>query len=204
MILVVLGAGGLLVGLGSLLRHRSQPQPPAGSVSAHAPSAIKPAAQAVAAYTVAPDVPKYIEIPGIGVKKSRVVGIGLKNGQISSPDNIYDAGWYHASSKPDQSGAMFIFGHVSSWQANGIFYNLKKMKVGNQVTITRGDNKTFNYKVEKIKTYDANNVDMNEVLSPVAAGKNGLNIMTCSGTVIKGTSNFTNRLVIFTSQLPAM
>ncbi len=59
----------------------------------------------------------------------------------------------------------------------------------------------FAYTREKIKTYDADNVDMNEVLGPVDADKNGLNLMTCAGTVKKGTSDFTQRLVVFTSQV---
>ncbi len=201
LVLIVLGLAGLLVSMALIFRSHNEPKPPSGASTAHAPSATKPAEQAVAQYKVAPDLPKYIEIPSIDVKKSRVVGLGLKNGQISTPDNIYDAGWYRDSSKPDQAGTMFIFGHVSSWQANGLFYNLKKIKVGDKVTVTRGDDKVFNYKVQKIKTYDADNVDMNEVLGPVDADKNGLNLMTCAGTVKKGTSDFTQRLVVFTSQV---
>jgi LPXTG-site transpeptidase (sortase) family protein len=123
----------------------------------------------------------------------------MKSGQIAVPDNIYDTGWYDGSSKPGQPGAMFIYGHVSSWTADGVFYNLKKLKTGDQIIVTRGDNTTFTYQVSLTKIYPYNNVDMNTVLAPVNPAKPGLNLMSCTGQVIKGTSEFNERLVVFTS-----
>jgi sortase A len=94
---------------------------------------------------------------------------------------------------------MFIYGHVSSWTNDGVFYNLKKLKAGDTITITRGDNTTYNYQVVSVKIYPYNNVDMEQVLAPIDASKPGLNLMTCTGQVIKGTSEFNERLVVFTS-----
>ncbi|MEI9913455.1 MAG: class F sortase [Candidatus Saccharibacteria bacterium] len=59
-----------------------------------------------------------------------------------------------------QAGAMFIYGHVSSWTADGIFFNLKKLVQGDKIVITRGDNKTYTYQVVSTKIYPYNNVDM--------------------------------------------
>jgi sortase (surface protein transpeptidase) len=163
-------------------------------------SSTKPSARSVAHYQVAPDVPKYISIPAIKLSTTRVMQLGLtKNNQIAVPNNIYDAGWYNQSAKPGQPGATFIYGHVSSWQANGAFYNLKKLQPGDSVTITRGDNKTFTYKVVSSKVYPYDHVNMNQVLAPVDPSRPGLNLMTCAGQVIKGTSEFNERLVVFTS-----
>ena len=199
-VLIGLGLIGLVVSGVLLLSSRNNPKPPPGISLTHAPSAVKPTPKAVAAYTVAPDLPKYITIPTISVNEARVVGLGLlKDGEISNPDNIYDAGWYKASAKPGQAGAMFIYGHVSSWTANGVFYNLKKLKAGNQIIISRGDDQTFTYQVVTSKTFPRDAVDMNAVLAPVDPNKPGLNLMTCTGKVIPGTSDFTERLVVFTS-----
>jgi LPXTG-site transpeptidase (sortase) family protein len=123
----------------------------------------------------------------------------VKNNQIAVPDNIYDAGWYNGSAKPGQKGAMFIYGHVSSWKAKGIFYNLKKLKPGDSITVTRGDDSTFTYKVVTTKIYPYNNVDMKQVLAPADQNKPGLNLMTCTGKIIKNTSEFEQRLVVFTT-----
>jgi hypothetical protein len=40
---------------------------------------------------------------------------------------------------------------------------------------------------------------MKQVLSPINPNKPGLNLMTCTGHVMKGTSEFSERLVVFTS-----
>lgn len=199
-------AVGLILGLvAAVLFYRSWSggplSPPSDSQSQTGqPSAVKPSKQSIASYQVAPTLPKYIALPSIGVENTRVFQLGLeKDDQIATPNNIFDAGWYDASSKPGQPGAMFIYGHVSSWQADGIFYNLKKLKPGDKVIVTRGDNKTYTYQVNSSKIYPHDKVDMKAVLAPIDSSKPGLNLMTCTGQVIKGTSEFNERLVVFTS-----
>ncbi|MHB1865271.1 MAG: class F sortase [Candidatus Saccharimonadales bacterium] len=201
--LIVLG----IIGIGiSILLYLYEPRAPKTtssptniSVNA-APSSVKPSPKAVLSYTVPPDDPKYIAIPAISISKTPILKLGLlESGAIATPNNIYDTGWYDASSRPGQTGAMFIFGHVSSWQANGVFYDLSKLTPGDDVVITRGDNKTYTYRVVSSKIYPYKNINMQEVLSPIDANKPGLNLMTCTGQVIKSTSEFNERLVVFTS-----
>ena len=44
---------------------------------------------------------------------------------------------------------------------------------------------------------------MSQVLSPVNPTKPGLNLITCTGQVISGTSEFNERLVVYTSLVKA-
>lgn len=151
-------------------------------------------------YIVAPDAPKFIAVPAIDIKQARVKSLGVrKNNQIAAPDNIHDAGWYMASAKPGQKGAMFMYGHVSNWEAKGLLYDLKKLKKGDVITITRGDNQTFTYSVVASEVYAADKVPMERVLAPIDAALPGLNVMTCSGLLIKGTDDFSERLVVYTT-----
>jgi LPXTG-site transpeptidase (sortase) family protein len=196
---------GIVAAVGAALllarQHSVEPRPPSGAVASQpAPSSAKLEPQVVASYTVPSTHPKYIAIPAIGIANTPVLELGLlSNGAIATPNNINEAGWYDASSQPGQSRAMFIYGHVSSWKANGIFYNLKKLKLGDKITVIRGDNTTYVYQVVRTKVYSYDKVDMAEVLSPINAGKPGLNLMTCTGKIIEGTSEFSQRLVVFTS-----
>jgi sortase (surface protein transpeptidase) len=198
----------LLIGLGVGLavyalapRHHVQPRPSTpGSQSTPAVSEKKPAQSAIDAYTVAKDLPRYLAIPSIGVPKSRVLALGANaKGQIAAPDNLYDIGWYKAGGKPGQAGAMFMYGHVSGWRANGIFYDLSKLRAGDTISVTRGDNKAYTFKIAAIKHYPVNQVDMNAVLSPVTRGREGLNLMTCAGELDEATGEFSERLVVFAS-----
>lgn len=198
---LILGGTALLL---SVHAPGSTKEPSPEVQSRSAPSSERPSADEVNNYAVAPDLPKYINLPTIGVSKTRIIQRGLtKNNQIAEPDNIYDTGWYNGSAKPGQKGALFIYGHVSSWQANGVFYNLKKLKPGDKIYIVRGDNKQFVYQVVSLKTYNYKHVDMGQVLSPIDAGRPGLNLMTCTGQIMKGTSEFNERLVVFASLVSA-
>jgi sortase (surface protein transpeptidase) len=151
-------------------------------------------------YNVPADYPKYINIPTINIPDTKVLALGKQaNGAISTPNSSLVTGWYDASSKPGQSGAMFIYGHVASRTSGGIFYNLKNVKPGSDIMITRGDNTLLTYRVVRVKTYPYNNVDMSEVLTAADLTKPGLSIMSCAGTVVPGTKpvTFSERLVVF-------
>jgi LPXTG-site transpeptidase (sortase) family protein len=163
------------------------------------PSSVKPSPKAIAAYNVPPTLPKYLIIPAINVK-ARVYKLYTNaQDQIEAPDNIYDTGWYTGSSLPGQPGAMFIDGHVSSWTADGVFYNLKKLKPGDIIQVQRGDNKVYTYVVNKLIDYGNTNVNMTQALSPINPNTSALNLMTCTGSVISGTSEFNQRLVVYST-----
>jgi hypothetical protein len=174
----------------------------AGSTSkAVAPSTVKPAVAAVASYTVAPDMPRYIDIPKLGVH-ARVLPVGVtSSGALGTPDNVYDTDWFNQSAKPGQPGAMLIDGHVSSWTTNGVFYGIKTLVAGDTVQVERGDGVVFTYKVIKSQIYSANDVNMTAALTPIVAGHPGLNLITCTGDVIQGTNEFNERVVVFTEQV---
>jgi LPXTG-site transpeptidase (sortase) family protein len=161
------------------------------------PSTVKPLASAFANYAVAANLPRYIFIPKLSVQ-AIIRPLGLTaNDQLATPDNVYDTGWYTRSSAPGQPGVTVIDGHVSSWTTNGVFYGLKTLQTGDVIQIERGDGATVSYSVVKKQVYTYQQVDMSALLSPIDAGKPGLNLITCTGNVIKGTNDFNERVVIF-------
>ncbi len=162
-----------------------------------APSTRRPTGNDFDKYKVAADLPRYMYIPSINVK-AIVRSVGqTKTGQVGSPDNVYDTAWFNQSSKPGQAGATLIDGHVSSWSTAGVFYNLKLLKPGQNIVIEKGDGSNITYTVVKTQIYDAASVDMAAVLNPVDPGRPGLNLITCAGSVIKGTNEFDKRIVVF-------
>jgi sortase (surface protein transpeptidase) len=178
---------------------RSLPSAPSETAT-NVPSAPKPKASTIAAYNVSADNPKYIAIPAIGIPNTEVLKLGLtSSGAIAVPSSSYVTGWYGNSSKPGQSGAMFIYGHVLGWYTGGIFYNLHKLVPGDKIIVTRGDNTTYTYEVDGSKVYPANDVDMGAVLNPYQPNVPGLNLMTCTGQLNLKDISYNERLVVFTS-----
>lgn len=177
---------------------QAEPLAAAPFTNSPAPATDKPQKSAFESYYVAADEPRYIFIPKIDVR-AMVKHVGLDAaGRIGAPANVHDAGWYAKSAKPGQTGAMVIDGHLSSWDTDGIFYNLKQLKVGDLISIERGDGQTFDYKIIKTSTYNVAEVDMASVLKAANPDRPGLNVITCAGSVIKGTNDFDKRLVVFT------
>jgi LPXTG-site transpeptidase (sortase) family protein len=155
----------------------------------------------VNAYQVAAALPRKITIPKLSVE-ARTLKLGTTaSGAVAAPSSIYDTGWYQDSAKPGESGAMLVDGHVHGPTKPGVFYELKTLKAGDEILVERGDGKTFTYKVIKTKTYPADSVDMmGAALTPVTAGKPGLNLITCTGE-LDGTNHYKDRLVVFAEQL---
>jgi LPXTG-site transpeptidase (sortase) family protein len=164
------------------------------------PNTVKVTTAEFNSYHVPADNPRYIFIPKIGVK-SIILPLGTTTGnQIAVPASIYAAGWYNLSSLPGKSGAMLIYGHVSSWSTPGIFYNLKNLVPGDKIEVEQGNDLLYTYTVVKTVVYNYQNVDMNAVLKPVISGKPGLNLVTCTGSVIESLHEFSQRLVVFASE----
>ncbi len=166
-----------------------------------APSTVRPTRKATAAYAVAPDLARYLRIPKLHVN-ARVLQVGIKNnGELGTPTNVFDTAWYTGSAKPGATGATLIDGHVSGWTTKGVFYGIKTLVAGDEITIQRGDNSTISYRVVKTQIYDADNVDMQAAITPITAGKSGLNLITCTGRVKPGTSEFNQRVIVFAEQV---
>ncbi len=165
------------------------------------PSTVKPSSSTVSNYVVAPDLPRYLNIPKLGVH-AIVLQVGkTSSGALATPPNVFETAWYTGSAKPGQPGAVLIDGHVSSWTAHGVFYGLHTLVAGDIIQIERGDGTMFTYKVVKKQVYPANKVDMQAAITPVIAGKPGLNLITCTGHVIPGTSLFNERVIVFAEQV---
>lgn len=148
-------------------------------------------------YKVAADMPRFLSIPDVGVM-ARIKRVGTNaDNVINAPKNVFDVGWYEGSSKPGESGVIFLDGHVSGPTKGGIFWNLKKIETGDTITIERGDGQKFKFKVAAKELFEANAVDMTKVLSPYDKTKKGLNIMTCNGKFNVKTQTYDKRFVVY-------
>lgn len=165
------------------------------------PDETKPTSSSISSYQVAPELPKFIKIPSLSVN-GRVKSLDVtKDNALQAPRNIYDAGWYSASAKPGDSGsngAILIDGHVHGPTKPGIFSSIKNLKSNDIVTIQRGDDKVFNYKVVKVQNYDSKTLDMGIALASIQPGVPGLNLITCGGKFNQSTGQYEQRTIVFT------
>lgn len=156
---------------------------------------------ALANYQVAPDLPRAIYIEKLGIA-ARTLHMGVNpDGTVQAPINVFDAGWYTGSVKPDQNGAVFVDAHSSGSSQQGLFGKLDKLEVGDIVQIETGDSSRILYKVAHKETVKLENVDMRKALKPYGDAKKGLNLMTCAGQWTSDNSTLDERTIIYTQQI---
>ena len=156
----------------------------------------------VSAWTVAPNMPRYLSIPKLGTQ-ARVLEVGrTEDNKVDAPQTIYDAGWYNGSSRVGSGkGAALIDGHVSGYTSSGVFYNLKNLVKGDVVEVEMGNGKVYSYKVEHHEVVSLEDVDMAKALRPFDPSKEGLNLMTCGGSFNYETENYNERVIVYTSRV---
>lgn len=148
-------------------------------------------------YAVGPDLPRVVKIPRLQVE-ARVKRVGINtSGELETPSNVHDVGWYDGSVKPGREGTTFLNGHVQGSTKPGVFSRLNILKEGDSIQIERGDGKLINYKVVGIESVEPSKVDMEKILADRMPGKDGLTLMTSSSRYDVRTNQYEPRIVVY-------
>jgi LPXTG-site transpeptidase (sortase) family protein len=143
-----------------------------------------PTEEEVREYIVEPDLPRYLSIPALGISNARVLQVGVDNkGQVGTPRNVFDVGWYQASGKPGQGKTMLIDGHNGGPHVYGVFKNLPDLEAGDIIIVERGDGVVFKYSVVENNEVPLSSSDsyMAKALRSPESGKESLTLISCSG-----------------------
>ena len=144
----------------------------------------KPSETEIAEYIVAADMPRYLSVTKLGVSKARIIPVGINiSGELGTPNNIFDAGWYDASAKPGTGGTMLLDGHNGGPHVHGIFKDLPTLTAGDIIEIERGDGIVFKYSVVKNITVALSDSDaeMTTAMHSPESGKESITIISCTG-----------------------
>ncbi len=159
----------------------------------------EPTTTEVQEYIVAPDKPRYLTIRSLGIYNSRIVEVGLTNGdEMATPRNIYDSGWYINSALPGANGVSIINAHGGDL-GNGIFRNLPKISVGAEIVIEMGDGRKFTYVVHDATSQeigDAANDYMTTAFSSPKPGVASMTLITCTGDWLETQQTYSRRLFV--------
>lgn len=152
-------------------------------------------------YAVAPELPRVLSIPSLGVK-ARVLGMDVTaTNQLRAPNNINDAGWYNSSARPGQPGAVALNGHVSGPTQPGVFKKLQTLKNGDEIILDNGAKQSFRYKVAHVETLPVEKVEMVKYLQVYGDAEKGVNLMTCGGKFNAKTQQYESRTLVYATQV---
>jgi Sortase domain len=154
--------------------------------------------------------PSHLLIPAIGINAAvEEVGIlthddnvGGKAGDLATPTGSpwEHVGWYAAGPRPGEQGSAVIDGHLDdNYGQPAVFWNLRKLHVGDEVQVVMSNGKKLTFRVSRIASYPPLAAPLQDIF-----GNNGgiyLNLITCAGKWIPSEHQTTLRLVVYTTLL---
>lgn len=140
--------------------------------------------------------PIQLRIPAINVD-APINPQGLtENGEMEVPDDGETIGWYEPGTKPGGMGNAVLVGHVDDYTGPAIFFNLKKLEVGDEILVDGENGETLTFVVRDKQAYPYDNAPIRQIFGP--SSKKQLNLITCTGLYNRSTNNHEERLVVYT------
>lgn len=208
-VLVLTVASAIMAGLGiALIMMGALPQtsPAADSASVLAAAETAPdpvpappkAATRTKNIALERSVPVTLDIPTIGVHTS-LTSLGLNpDGTIELPPlkGNAPAGWYRYLATPGESGPAVILGHVDSARDGpAVFYRLRELRKGDQLSVIRADGSTARFTVRSVAKYSKNHFPSQAVYGPVTDPE--LRLITCGGSFDPVRRRYRDNIVVF-------
>jgi Sortase domain len=182
------------VPLGLQVHHHPLAPPVAAQASFKAAAPVAPTNLTPhAAYSI----PVSLQVPAIGLSVS-LSRLGLNaDGTVQVPTNIQQPGWFDLGPTPGQIGSAVILGHVDSFRGPGVFFNLRKLLVGDQVFVTLADGAVATFGVTSVQQYVKTQFPAAKVYGSDGAG--ALQLVTCGGQFDQATGHYLSNIVVYTS-----
>lgn len=139
--------------------------------------------------------PTHIAIPAIDVRSDLERLDRDSDGAITVPATWDAAGWYAPGVRPGQRGPAVILGHVDSQDGPAVFYRLRDLEHGDEVTVTRRDGSRVTFVVDRIERHAKTRFPTDDVYLPTAAPT--LRLVTCGGTFDRDNGHYRDNLVVF-------
>jgi hypothetical protein len=195
------GGGAALAGIAVLILVLLAPGgPPGPSAAASAPRPPVPLALPAVAPGGSPAAPPIrLQIPAIHVS-TKIVDEGLDaDGALQVPPltdaGVREVGWYDLGPAPGQVGSAIIAGHVDSYQAAGVFYDLGTLAPGNAVEVTLANGETVHFTVTSVHEYSKAHFPAREVYGPEPY--QALRLITCGGAFDEATGHYLSNIVAY-------
>jgi LPXTG-site transpeptidase (sortase) family protein len=141
--------------------------------------------------------PISISIPSLDVN-AKLIRLGLeKNGARQVPTTGGVAGWFTGAPTPGDIGPAIISAHVDMGGRQGVFYNIKKLKKNDLISVLSSDGKTVNFQVDSVKTVLKDAFPTQLVYGDLDYA--GLRLITCGGAFDVKSGHYKSNIIVFAS-----
>lgn len=154
----------------------------------------------VTSYSVPALHPRYIHIDSLNLSNTRIYPVGLDaKTLLSYPSNIHDFGWYEKSGAPGSGNIILLDSRSDTYSKAGPLSNVSDLKIGEIISLERGDGTKFSYKVlenQSLTISEVNQIGMKRMTTSAENDKEALNIITDSGVWVPMLGTFDRRTIV--------
>ena len=139
--------------------------------------------------------PVRVVIPAIKVD-APVQPVGIApDGTMGVTHDQWSVAWFEYGAVPGASGSAVLAGHLDTkLTPTAVFYDLKKLKPGDEILVQEKNGTEVRFKVRELKTYPYDS-QPEEVFA--GGGSSRLSLITCAGVWLKDKHSYSERLVVF-------
>lgn len=139
--------------------------------------------------------PVRVIVPAIEVDAD-VVDLGVTaDGTLEVPTDFATVGWFTRSALPGERGPEILAGHVDDEQGPAVFFRLRELEVGAEVTVVRADGGQVRYRVDGVERYPKDAFPTALVYGPAPGPV--LRLITCGGTFDRATGHYRDNTVAY-------
>lgn len=160
-----------------------------------------PAPDGEASFEVTEEQPARLEIPALGIDAHvKAVGVNAA-GNMATPGNFTDVGWYQFGTVPGQIGSAVMDGHVDNGLAlPGVFKRLADLKKGDSIYVVTKEGTRLRFVVEEVVSYPYDAVPLELLFN--RRDDRRLNLVTCAGSWLRSDRTYDQRLVVYAKLAP--
>ncbi len=140
-------------------------------------------------------VPVRVEIPAIDVD-APCIELNLLANEVEVPEDFDDTGWWVQTRKPGEIGPAAIGGHVDSKRGPAVFYDLRRLEVGDEITVfdAEGESRTFVVNRDPIQI---DKYDRPDEVFGFGENRPELRLITCGGDFNPSIGHYVDNIVVF-------
>ncbi|MDT9688822.1 class F sortase [Streptomyces sp. P9(2023)] len=131
--------------------------------------------------------PVRVQVPAAGVDTGPVPKLGLAaDGTVEVP-SVAEAdriGWYDKGVTPGETGPAILIGHFDTARGPAVLKDVAKVRVGDEITVTRADGTTAVFRVRELEQVDKKAFPTRKVYGDTTRPE--LRLITCGGELVDG------------------
>ncbi|MFF8607407.1 class F sortase [Streptomyces sp. NPDC015346] len=161
--------------------------PPAQVSETAAPA---PTGSAAAVRPLPRSKPVRVRLPAAGVDTGPggpVLELGLApDGTVEVPSEAEAdrIGWYDKGVTPGETGPAILIGHFDTARGPAVLRNVSKVRVGDEITVTRADGTDAVFRVRELEQVDKKSFPTRKVYGNTTRPE--LRLITCGGELVDG------------------